>query len=266
MTFEAAAEALAAANSEGSSPEVAVSEPATTDAPATETADGTTGQPDSFTSVDLDSLSEVERARYDQMHGDYTRKTQEIAPFRNVLSQYGMDVDQAASALALVQSLSDPAVQQTLYERLNAVYGAGDGQGEDVYEGEESDPRDAQIEQLTSRLDQFENQQLQSRIAVELDRMENVVRQSNPDWSDGDIQRVQQIALAHGGNMLSAAEEYKGWRNELLAGYVQGKASAEIGGASLPTGGMHAEEPQTFETLDDAHKAAVARYGAELGL
>lgn len=272
MTFDQAAAALANAGNEGSSPEAPVSEPA---APVTETA-GTTeapqSAPDSTFTVDLDSLPAEVRPmvekRLAEQQADYTRKTQEVAPFRQMLETYGMDAESASQALALAQSLSDPNVQRELYNRLSAVYGEPSAEGEyydeQQYEGADNDPRDRAIEQLQGRLDAFERQQAMGAIERTLDQHLSAVQKANPNFNESDMTRVQQIALSHGGNVIAAAEEYKAWKTGLISEYINGKASVDPGSAPL-AGGAHAETPpQGFGTdLDAAHKAALSRYFAD---
>lgn len=272
-SFDQAVNALVDANTGGSSSEPS-SEQAT--APVTQdsaqTAEGTPSSQDSIpVSVDLNSLPPEARAAAEQairgFQADYTRKAQEVAPLRHVMEEYGMDAEQARSALSLVQSLSDPEVQRQMYERLSSVYGDENVEyDEGMYdEGTGPDPRDRAIEQLTSRLDQFERAQTMSRIEVELDKMEMAVRSAHPDWNDTDIRRVQQLALAHQGNLITAADEYNSWRTDVVSSYVQGKGSVVPGTAPL-SGTGHAETPTKFDTLDEAHAAAVQRYSAELGI
>jgi hypothetical protein len=41
---------------------------------------------------------------------------------------------------------------------------------------------------------------------------------------DGDIQRIYELAPSYAGDLHQAAEAYKGWRTEILQGYLQSKS------------------------------------------
>lgn len=269
MDFESAAEALAGANDDAPEAVVpAVSEQAPVDAPVDA---GTTPEveettEDSFTNIDLDSLAPEVRAAVEDLRknlqADYTRKTQEIAEFRNL----GMSAEEARNAVATMERLKDPATQRELYDALHSQFGTPEvdafGEPEDFEDGTSPDPRDQQIQDLASRLERFEQSQVQAQVTAELDRMEAVLRSDNPDWDDTDIREVEKFALAHRGDLLKGAEDYKALQQRVLSAHLQRKASVPAAGHIPATGNAEipAEPPKTTE---EAMKIGLAMLAAE---
>lgn len=226
---------------------------------------GTNQSSESFTAIDINSLPEEVRTYAEQLHrqlqGDYTRKTQEAAPWRKIGQDFGISPDEAQQALGFVQSLRDPEVQRELYTRLSEQFDGSADAEQLPFGADESgyvDPRDRQLQELQTRLERFEQQQAYAAADAELARAETVIRQSNPDFQDADMERIQRIALSMGGDIMAATESYKGWQQEMLSSYLQRKGTPTPGGMSLPGTG-HAETPTSFESLDDPNmKAAIA--------
>lgn len=265
----AAAEALASANTadvvaggvEEQAPPVA--------APDAPVETGTTSPEDTFTSIDLDSLPPEAQEAYKNMQGDYTRKTQEIAPLRQALLASGMDVDTARQALEFVQALNDPTNVQALYQRLHSEYGDEGGSGEfPNYEEtfgdvEEVDPRDRLLAQVQSRLDQMETRSIETEVKAELDRMEAVVRTGHPEWDDEDLNTVARLAIPYQGDLMRAATDYTALRQRIVGAHISGKAQVPAGATGIGATG-HAETPQKFDSLDSAHEAALRLLAADL--
>ena len=269
MDLDAAAEALAEANSgEVAPPAPVVSEqapaPVASDASTVEAGTNPEASVESFTQIDLSSLDPAVRAVVEEtqrnLQADYTRKMQEIAPLRKL----GVDPAEAAQAVELMTRLQDPAQQRELYARLHEAFGGSDadafGEPDDFEDG--SDPRDQQIQQLASRLEQFETNMARREAQAELDRMEAVVRSENPDWKDEDIRNVEKFALVHGGDLIKGAEEYKALQQHVLSAHLARKAQVPAGGSAPASG--HAEVPVEAPTsLEDAYKAGLQMLAAE---
>ena len=142
MTFDQAAEALAAANREdGAAPtgeagqgasnpagdwqpsNPLTAEESKPDEPATVTPEGesqeaTPAEPeDSFTKLDPNAIPEELRPYYQSMQADYTRKTQEVAEARKQLE--GMDPEEARVAVELLHSLGTPEGALTFHQLLS---------------------------------------------------------------------------------------------------------------------------------------------------
>lgn len=251
MPFESeaqAAEALAAANSGA--------EQAPVETPTDTQVDTGATHEDSFTSIDPSVLPAELQNTYKQMQADYTRKAQEIAPYRKL----GATPEEAQQALAAVESLKNPEIQRQLFEELSNVFG-GQMPGEDEIP-EFDDPRDEQLADLGRRLEGFEQRQVLAEVEARLERDERVLRTENPSWNDDDFETVAQFAIANGGDLLKGAEVFKGLQQRLLKTHLDGKASVPAGTGS-PGATGHAEVPTTkFDNIEDAHKAALAYWNA----
>jgi hypothetical protein len=74
---------------------------------------------DSFMNVDPATLPPELQAQYRNMQADYTRKMQEVAPFRDLAQQYGVSAEEMAQAVDFVGRIqSDPAYTQQVYTGL----------------------------------------------------------------------------------------------------------------------------------------------------
>ena len=269
----AAAQALADANTADSAPAVPATqapvEQAAPPAVPTSTVDAGTNHSESFTNIDVNSLPPEIRAQVEEaikpFQADYTRKTQEIAAFRQTLTDTGMSAEEAQQALTFVQSLNDPAQLQELYTNLQERFASEPG-----FEDGSVDPQEAALQSLSSRLERFEQAQQMTEAKAALADAVASVQSANPDFKEADMSRVQQLAVAHmqGSNndlsksMTAAASEYASWRNETVASYIEQKGQVSANGTPNLGGQGHAETPSTpFANLDEATKAALARFG-----
>jgi hypothetical protein len=258
----AAAEALAATHVEVTPAPAPVStEQAPAPASAEPAVEAGTPTSESFTAIDATSLPPELQEQYRNLQADYTRKMQEAAPYRKALEERGLSTEQAQQALDFVASLQDPAVQRQLYDELSGRLDTPDpGTEEDPYEDGVVDPRDRQMQELQDRLDRFEQAQTMARVQAQVEAETSAIRQANPDFKDADIQRIQRLAISFDGDLTKATEEFKGWRQEVLSGYVDSKGTV-VAGAAPPAVGTHAETPGSFANLDEASKAAMTRFG-----
>jgi hypothetical protein len=273
----AAAEALASANNGGvATPAPAPVEQAPVEAPTNTPVDaGTTQSSESFTTLDLNSVPEELRPiieeKFNQFNADYTRKTQEIAPIRQIMQDTGLSADDARQALEFVHSLNDPDALRSLYTNLAEQFGNEGGEAFEGGYGGEVDPRDQQINDLSTRLERFEQAQQMNEARSQLDAAVTSLKSAHSDWTDADIERVQQLAVVHmqqpnadiGRAMTAAADQFKSWRDEVLSSYIDGKGNVTTQGTPALGATTHSQTPETFSNLDDATKAALARFGAD---
>lgn len=267
MSFDAAAEALAGAAAQDVSAHTPV-EQAVAPSVSPPVDAGTNQSSESFTQFDINSLPEDLRdqanALYRQLQGDYTRKTQEVAPFRNILRETGLSVEQAQQALQFTMGLNDPSVRQSLYTQLQQEFAAQEGYYQQ--DAEEVDPRDRQLQELNQRLSQWETRQAQQTAQMHLERDEQAIKAQHPDWTDdpndphSDMNKVRRLAFSFNGDLHAAADEFNAWRNAVLGGYVASKGTVNT--AAVPPGATShaATPPQAFPNLQDKglHKAAMA--------
>jgi hypothetical protein len=265
MDFDAAVEALVEANA---APEASN----TSDAPApaeqaaapeaqSETVEqgATPAEADSFTEVDLDSLPPEVRAlveeKFGQFQADYTRKTQEAAPWRKLGDELGIEPGDMREAVETLQRLqTDPEVQRALYKALQEQFASSDDSDDLDLNDEFVDPRDQEIRELQQWRQQMEQEQARARAEAKYDSDVATIRSENPSYQDEDIEAITRLAVASG-DMHEAAGVYSALRDRVLGSAFQEKGSVPVGvGGPTPTG--HAQQPTRFASLDEADAAA----------
>lgn len=240
---------------------------------------------ESFSRVDPATLPEELQTIYRSMQADYTRKTQALAEQRKQFEQFGGDLASLQEAAALRARLADPNEWVNLYNELQGAlteYNLLDA-GDD-FSGMPADPGvqmpdlgaiddpdlapfqsafqalQGQVEQLQSQLEyqrQAEQAEQQyNAILGELQRQENAILQSNPHYTDTDLNAIADLAAAFGGDLFQAQSRYEEIISSRLAGYLSQKAPAPQGNESIgqiiPAASSEAGEV----TLDSAHAAA----------
>lgn len=279
-SFEAAAEALAQANSGGDAPTEAPSEQAPQSV-APEVDAGTTPQAppveDSFTNIDPNALPPELRAQYTNMQGAFTRRMQELSEKSRMYEAIG-DPEVAVRGVELMRALEeDPVfVHQQLSSWLEsqgmspaeASATASEIQGNDDFGPDEYEVPDAlrrELDELKNWRMQEESRRAEQAYMSELQREEMAIRQSNPNFSDDDVNAIYELAFAHGGSLLRAEAAYKQLQDRWAASYIEQKSSVPAGLNQPGTTGS-AQTPQKFERLDDPglEKAAMAALAAAL--
>lgn len=276
MSFDDASAALSAA---ANSPEPATpgfenvptpgNQPAT---PSTEVAPGTTGTPDSFTGLDPNSLPAELQESYRRMQADYTRKTQEIAEQRKSFD--GIDPTRARQSLDFIEALeTDPNFVVTVHAQLTqalqeagmspqqaSAHAAEAIQNESsLGGGEETDPDSGlakEVADLRQWKEQQEAQQHESNLAAHLQRQEMGIRQADPSLQEAEIDRIYELAFAHGGDLVKAHASYSQWKNDVLGSYIDRKA--EVPNVGVPDSTGFAQTPRSSFTFDEGHDAAKA--------
>lgn len=229
----------------------------------TTSVDSGAGSTENTNTIDLSTfdVSKIEdpqaRALVENLRGDYTRKTQEIAPVRKALQEFDLTPDQAREALAFVQALNDPENLQALYQRLSDEFGDGVQTPDDPFGDNGVDPRDQQFQTLQQRIEQMEQRTIRAEVQATLDRQE--AQLISQGFKEEELQDVARFALAHGGDLLKGAEDYRTFQQRILGTHLQGKAAVPAG-VSSPEGTGHAESAPKFDNLDDAHKAALRAF------
>lgn len=279
MTFEDAKNALSdaaaqdnAATSPGTSAPAPSSPEVQPDAGITEAA-----SPDSFTRSDLGALLEgvndpsarerIERA-YKSFQGDYTRSKQELS------QQYGgIDPEQARQSVEFVHALeTDPNFVVTVHQQLTkALTEAGyspaeahaaaseelgtslGGQDEEEYGADSGMAKE--IAELKAWKGQQEAQQYERDLASRLQSQEMAIRQSDPSLTEPEMDRIYELAFAHGGDLGRAYNAYTSWKQDVLGSYINAKSSTPNIGIPDSTG-YATDGPKHFGSLDEAHAAA----------
>lgn len=246
---------------------------------------------EAFTNVDPNSLPPELQGIYRSMQADYTRKTQEVAEYRRLASEMGVDPQQLQSAVEVYNNLQDPRNWLDYYTELGqALENYGLMPREDAgYEGEgyeqpqaglpsldqfPQDPELAPIRQAYDALSQEvqelraeqeqrrqaeQQEQLRNLVFGEMQRQEAIIRQQNPSYDDQDINAIWALSSAYEGNLLAAQQQYEATVGSRIQRYFSQKQEAvpavaqPLPGAGTPT----AQPTDAPETLEDAHVRAM---------
>lgn len=220
------------------------------------------------------------------MQGDYTRKTQEIAPVRQLQEELGLDQDGLRQAAELYSALQDPQQLVSFYNELTSALeanGLSPAQAAQAatetiqgatQPGEDPalmDPEERRLAELEARLASFEKQQVdadaqrqreaqQMAFVAEMNRQESLVRETYPNWTQEDIDQV--YASSNGGNisLMEAASNLAAYTASKVSRILEGKGAVAAGAAhtQLPPAVAGTTRPQGFgDDLDAAHRAAL---------
>jgi hypothetical protein len=221
-------------------------------------------QGDAFTQLDPNTLDPALLPIYKSLQADYTRKTQEVAGVRKQLEQYG-DFDSVKQKLEFYDRFdSDPQyakqVLDQLSPRLQELLGVSDAPVEPEPSLDEYD-LPPELTQKLSKYDQkfqeLEQEKEAMALAHSLQRQEMAIRQTNPDYTDEDVNAIYDYLYITNGDLLKAEQHYNSLRTKILAGYVQSKQEVPAGVAPVQTNTPHAETPRTFNSIEDATAAAM---------
>jgi hypothetical protein len=239
----------------------AAGQPASQESPA---------QPDSFTDLDAalqalpDEAQHLVRERFNQMQGDYTRKTQEVSSLRQEAEQAIEFVQQLQSdpnfALEVRNEIST-ALEQAGYSPQEAEAEANRQVVEAAQGGDDEfgDPVAQKVQELEQKLAAWEAEQLTQQLENEFDRQDVAVRQSNPNWREEDMQHVYALSYATNGNLIQAAELYKKEQERLIADFLATKQTSSANTPSIPgTTGSAQQQPEQFESLLDPRLSRAA--------
>lgn len=279
MTFEDAKSALSeAANAPESSSTPAMDAVRGTsgEAPSTPEVDaGTTGsESDSFSNIDPSTLSPELQSIYRQMQGDYTRKAQETAELRKQFD--GIDPNQARQSIEFINALeTDPNFVLNVHAQLTeALVQAGytpaqaqaaaaeavqshvdDSLGDEEYGDPATSQLARELEELKAWRANQEAVQYEQNLAARLQRQEMGIRAADPTLREPEIDRIYELAFAHGGDLEKAHQAYSAWKADVLGSYIDAKS--EIPNVQMPDSTGHSQEPpkQSF-TLDEGYDMA----------
>ena len=249
--------------------------------------------PESFTSIDPSLLPPELSGTYKSMQADYQRKTQELASQRQQYEQLG-PVDQIQAAQELYQAIQDPsnwqqlhqeltqamqdqgltpaqaaqAATQTLQDQAQTPTGAPDLAP--FLADPELSPLALRLQQLESRLtdrdlveqqqrEDYLQEQQQMALIGEYQRQEMAIRQSNPQYTDSDIDAIYEISSFHEGNLLQAQQRYDAMFQDRMSRYIAAKQGASnTPGLSSPAGSGVSSTAGPILDPKLAHQAGLA--------
>lgn len=216
--------------------------------------------------IDISQLPEEARlylqAREREMTGDYTRKQQELA-------QQRQEADQAIQFYTALNS--DPQFAAQVYEQLQTAL-SQTGFLQAPYENTETDewgnpvetdPYQAELEQIKGWMAQQEAQQQYFVAEAHLNNQIATIRSQHPDYSDDDIGNILSLGYATGGDLMAANQQYQLLTQNTIERYMQTKGGVNTP-AALPnnTGQTPSAPPRGDKEL---RAAALERMRNELG-
>jgi hypothetical protein len=243
-----------------------------------------------FWNGDPNTLPTEVQPVYKQLQADYTRKTQELAAQRKQFESMG-DLGTVAEAVQLHQALQNPEYWPQLYSQLKQGMEEMGLTPEEAHvaaatevnrqatatdplaslEDPEFAPIKTAYEQMKNELSSLKGEweaqkereraeQLQTALVGELQRQENFLRQSNPHYTDGDVEAIYELSSFHNGNLIKASERYEAMVQDRMTRWMneKGGAVAQHGSVVGASNAPVAEKPQ-FKNLDDAHAALMER-------
>lgn len=231
-----------------------------------------------------------------QLQAAFTRKTQELAQQRTQLESLG-SLDELSQAAELYRNLQDPGYLQEFHSELTRALEAqgltpGQARAEAARQIEGStaptaslsdqlarlkdDPELAPVaESLNSfqaRLDKFEAAQAeraqaeqmaqaQMALAGEIQRQEMAVRQSNPSYTQEDIDAVYELSAFHDGSLIEAQQRYEQIVNNRVERYLASK-QAPVPASGPVAGSGTSDIPVQPSDLQEAYRAALGHLAA----
>jgi len=244
------------------------------------------------TSVNPDELPEELKPLAKQLQAAFTQKTQALAERSKQLESLG-DLEAAQEAIEFANRIQDPANWVQLHAELTAAmqtYGmspadasaaasealgaaespAAQAPNLDEIDDPELAPLAQMLRDQQSQIEALKNEREEERQTAqaeyerqaflgELQRQENAIRGSHPDWDDEKILTVYQMSSFFNGNLTQAAERLEGILASERALYLANKESVttNLGTQVPPRGaGIQSERVEHPETIKDAEAEA----------
>lgn len=202
-------------------------------------AEVTTDTTPSFTDVDISeepeggATPEWLQERYKQMHGDYTRKTQELASTRQ---------ERQEEADFLEALRSDRDTQLAVLEQLQELLSESDDDGE-LEDGEEPNP----LEQRLSQLEQERATERAAVLAKEITgHIEQLAKAAGVELDEHDLQSVFDGATGGDIGKQQTEDAFKAFHAREKARYdkwQKGYLASKQTGAQVPAGTSATDAP-----------------------
>lgn len=251
-----------------------------------------------FTHIDPNVLPPEMQQLYRSLQADYTRKTQEAAPWRKMGQEFGVESpDDIREALSAYQTLQDPRNWPTIHSELSQYmqqYGMSPAEAnlaasnqlaqiapaeEDLDTGYIDDesiaPLARQLQQTQAQLAQLRNewQAQQQRQAEELQwqtlaqgltQAETQIRAQNPHYTDDDIETIYNM-IGQDGSLHAAQQRYESILGSRLAKYIASKQTTQTQHPGVvPGAGVHSQQEQRVpKDLNEAYQFALADITAQ---
>lgn len=269
--------------------------PRESEAPAVDTT------PDLFEgeAVNPDTLPAELQPLAKQLQAAFTRKTQELAAQRQQVESLGSP-DELRQAAELYRNLQDPGYLQEFHAELSRALeaqGLAPGQAREeaarqieqstapttsvsdalarLKDDPELSPLAEAFSELRSELDGLKTEREREReaqelahaqmaLAGEIQRQEMAIKQSNPHYTQEDLDAIYELSAFHDGSLVEAQQRYEQIVQARLERYLNGKQATSVASAPVAGGGT-SEVPTQPVDLDEALKAALGHL-AEAGI
>lgn len=218
--------------------------------------------------VDPNTLPPELLSIYKNMQGDYTRKMQEIAGYRNL-----GDLNTVQQYVSFVNNLqTNQDFARSVYGELGSLLGEQGGYEEpevfevddDEYGYDEEPDNHLQVEmsQLKAWAANIEQERATSRVDQMMAQQESQILRDNPEYTPQDMEAIYQLAFSHDGNLVAAQQTYNNLQSRWAQAYLGRKATVPSAFKSQPFGSSSAEAPNDkFKGLSDPRlEDAVNRY------
>lgn len=211
------------------------------------TTEAATEAPDSFTKLDPNSLPEEVRPYYDSMLGDYTRKTQEAAPWRKLGEELGVSSpDEFRQAAELFAYLQDDNNARQFAQQLAQAYGITGQAPAPATEAAEPTTTadefaaldDPAVQQLRAEIDglkqavaqrdqQAQQEAMQWHLLGEMNRQEAMLKEQHPTWAEDGEEwtAIWNMAPQFGGDLTVPAQIIEQAQQAAVVRLLNGKAT-----------------------------------------
>lgn len=237
---------------------------------------------------DPDTLTPELQQRYKEMQGHFTRRTQELSDYQRQLASLG-GFEELQEAVRVQQALEDPRNWVQLHSELSeSLRSMGlspqeaheeasrqmDGQQQQqpidlntIADDPELAPLKQYIEGLKGELDTVRNEFTDWRTSQEAEQMElalvgevtrqvNAIRSSRPDYHDGDIDAIYELASYYDGDLFQAQQRYDQIFQDRMQRWMASKSQSQVNTGAIPGAGVPTVQPKSG-TWDDARASAL---------
>lgn len=269
-------------------------QPETPAAPVTQNTDLFEGTP-----INPDELPAELQGLAKQLQAAFTQKTQSLAEERRQFEALG-DIESLQQAMDFYGRVSDPANWQQLHSELSQAmqqYGMTPAEAQaaatealqsptespavpdlDSIDDPELAPLAQMLKAQQAELDAIKNEREQEQLNAqaeyqrqaflgELQRQENAIRASHPDWDEDKVLAVYEMSSYFQGNLNQAAERLDALLNAERELYLTQKATAasETGTRVPPRGaGTQSDNSESPQTLREAEAEALEFFKARV--
>lgn len=199
---------------------------------------------------------------------DYTKKTQEVAPYRKFIDEAGGDLDHVRKSVEFVNRLeNDPVfLRQVAQELADLAKDENTNVTEQPPVATENTGTDPALINTVAELAQWraemaaekENAVIVAQWEEKIQNAENAVKASNPTYTDDDITQIYKLMPANEHDFFKSQEQYEALRNMFVNGAIKGKLN-HPSAANPVNSGTGATQAGKYNTIEEAAAATRER-------